>query len=244
MAVIVLVHGAWLGGWVWKLVSPLLEAEGHRVLTPTLTGLGERSHLNNPEVGLSTHVQDIVNVLEYENLKDVSLVGHSYAGMVITGVADRAPDRLSQLIYLDAFVPESGQSLQDLLPPAARIHNAQLVRTQGDGWRLPLEAQWRTAPAGLLPWMQARWTDQPLKSFEERLTLSRPGGAGLPRSYIRCTQNPVTGWLFEQFAEDPDWRVLELSAGHMAMVSAPAELAEALLSLVETWGPGSCEEKC
>src|SRR5438270_3797739 len=112
----VLVHPAWHGGWCWRKVKPLLEAKGHEVHTPTLTGLGERSHLARPDVGLETHVQDILNVLKYEDLGGIALLGHSSSGAVITGVSDRAPERIAQLIYLDAFVPENGQSLMDIVP--------------------------------------------------------------------------------------------------------------------------------
>ena len=115
-ATFVLVHGAWLGGWCWKKVTPLLRAAGQEVFAPTLTGLGERSHLFSPEVGLDTHIEDIIAVLEYEDLTDVILVGHSYAGMVIAGVAQKAAHRLAELVYLDSFLPESGKSLDDYLP--------------------------------------------------------------------------------------------------------------------------------
>src|SRR5712692_8234402 len=114
MATFVLVHGAWLGGWCWQRVSPLLREAGSEVFAPTLTGLGERAHLLSLEIDLETHVRDVCGVLECENLKDVVLVGHSYGGMVITGVAERSAKRLSQLVYLDAFVPTDGQSLLDL----------------------------------------------------------------------------------------------------------------------------------
>src|SRR5215211_1043953 len=123
MATFVLVAGAWHGGWCWRKVTPLLRAAGHEVFAPTLTGLGERSHLAHPDVGLTTHIQDIVNLLEYEDLNDVVLVGHSYSGMVITGVAEQVPGRLAHLVYLDAFVPENGQALVDLLPPEGRQSN-------------------------------------------------------------------------------------------------------------------------
>jgi pimeloyl-ACP methyl ester carboxylesterase len=113
----VLVHPAWLGGWCWRKTAPLLRARGHDVHAPTLTGLGERAHLVRRDIGLATHVEDVVNVLEFEDLRGVILVGNSSGGMVITGVAERAPERIAQLVYLDAFVPEHGQSLVDLLPP-------------------------------------------------------------------------------------------------------------------------------
>ena len=116
MATFVLVHGAWHGGWCWKRVRPLLESRGHLVFTPTLTGLGERSHLLARETGLETHIADVVNVIRWEELSEVVLCGHSYGGMVISGVADRVPDRIRSLVYLDAFVPSDGQSLFDFLP--------------------------------------------------------------------------------------------------------------------------------
>ena len=111
-------HGAWSAGWAWKKMHPLMQAAGHRLVTPTCTGLGERVHLANPSIDLETHIEDVLNVIKYEDLRDIVLLGHSYGGMVATGVADRARDRVSQLIYLDAFVPEDGQSLLDLNEPA------------------------------------------------------------------------------------------------------------------------------
>jgi pimeloyl-ACP methyl ester carboxylesterase len=117
MANFVLVHGAWIGGWCWRPNAQALRRAGHEVFTPTLTGLGERSHLMNPTINLDTHITDIVNVIKYEELSDVVLVGHSYGGMVVTGVADKLPEKIASLVYLDAFVPENGQSLAELAPP-------------------------------------------------------------------------------------------------------------------------------
>lgn len=122
MTTFVLVHGAWHGGWSWQLVSQQLEAAGHRAITPTLTGLGDRAHLISPRVNLATHVEDVVAVLRYEDLRDVVLVGHSYAGLVITGAGAREFDRVAQLIYYDAFLPDDGQSALDLLPPHIARH--------------------------------------------------------------------------------------------------------------------------
>ena len=122
-------HGAWSAGWAWKKVHPLMQAAGHRLVTPSYTGLGERSHLAHPAVDLEAHIQDMLNVIKYEDLRDIVLIGHSYGGMVATGVADRAAERIARLIYLDAFVPEDGQSLFDLLPASAgcasRRHHAR-----------------------------------------------------------------------------------------------------------------------
>src|SRR5215831_5722049 len=136
MATFVLVHGAWHGGWCWKKVTPLLRAAGHEVYTPTLTGLGERVHLASPKVDLTTHIQDVVNVLDYEDLHEVVLVGHSYGGVVIAGVADRVPSRVGHLVYLDAGVPHNGEGYLDLLPNLRALIEED-SRLNGDGWRVP-----------------------------------------------------------------------------------------------------------
>src|SRR6266849_9348865 len=128
-------HGAWSAGWSWKKMHPLMNAAGHRLITPTYTGLGEREHLASPSNDLETHIQDMLAVIKYEDLSDIVLVGHSYGGMVATGVADRARDQVSQLIYLDAFVPRDGQSLLDLNEPARQ--RMQELAKSGDGWRVP-----------------------------------------------------------------------------------------------------------
>src|SRR3954447_6789466 len=172
MATFVLVHGAWLGGWVWKEVAALLREAGHEVYTPTLTGLGERSHLANREIGLDTHICDVVQVLEYEDLWDVVLVGHSYGGMVITSVADCVPDRLAHLVYLDAFVPDDGQSLHDLVPTDGSTRDREMARREGDGWRIPLEEPWCMGTNDVLRWMHPYPTDQPLRSFDQPLYLT------------------------------------------------------------------------
>ena len=171
MATFVLVHPAWFGGWCWKKVSPLLHARGHAVHTP-LTGLGERVHLARPEVGLDTHVDDVVNLLTYEDLHDVVLVGTSSGGVVITGVVDRVPERIGHLVYLDAFVPEDGQSMLDIIPPERRPVMEKLVQTEGHGWLLPRFApapwetfareSWRISDEADLRWMLARLAPTPL----------------------------------------------------------------------------------
>src|SRR3954447_11262141 len=136
MATIVVAHGAWSAGWAWKKMRPLLRASGHELFTPTYTGLGERSHLATPDVGLSTHIQDIVNVIEFEDVRDVVLCGHSYGGMVATGVADRLSERIAQVIYLDAFVPRDGQCLADLVPQRDQDERREQT-VAGDGGGLP-----------------------------------------------------------------------------------------------------------
>lgn len=240
MSTFVLVHGGWHGGWCWKYVTPTLRAAGHEVYTPTLTGLGERVHLSRPEVDLTTHVRDVVNVLEYEDLRDVVLVGHSYGGMVITGVADVVPDRLAQLVYLDAFVPADGQSLVGMLPPERQAGFRQMVDDTGDGWRLtgpapfPWEAivreSYGVTDEADVRWMVDRLADQPFATMTQPVSASNPAARSLPRTFIHCT-----GWhAFDRYAEharQSGWRVHELPTGHDAMVTMPHELAALLLKL-------------
>ena len=135
MATFVVAHGAWSAGWAWKKMRPLMAARGHMLFTPTHTGLGERAHLAHPDIDLESHIAHIVAVLEYEDLRDVILIGHSYGGMVATGVADRAPDRLAALVYLDAFAPRNGESVFDILPPQTRDQRRTAVGH--DGWQIP-----------------------------------------------------------------------------------------------------------
>jgi pimeloyl-ACP methyl ester carboxylesterase len=137
MARYVLVHGAWEGSWYWRLVAERLGAAGHQVFTPSLTGLGERTHLLTPEVDLDTHIEDVCAVLHYEELSEIVLCGHSYGGMVITGAAERMAERIASIVYLDAFLPEDGQCLLDLALPERRAQLLDLAETRGDGWRVP-----------------------------------------------------------------------------------------------------------
>jgi len=233
MATYVLVHGAWHGGWCWKKVAPLLRAAGHDIFTPTLTGLGERVHLLTPAVGLDTHIQDIVNLLVYEDLREVVLVGHSYGGMVVSGVAEQATERLAHLVYLDAFVPWEGQSLLDLMGATQAATVRERAARAGDGWGvppLPLEL-FGVTEAVDLAWAGARLGRQPLRTFEQPLPLTG-AAAALPRTYLHCT-----AWVgFTESADrarrEPGWRVHELATGHDAMITAPQALADRLLDVV------------
>jgi pimeloyl-ACP methyl ester carboxylesterase len=232
MATYVLVHGAWHGGWCWQRVTPLLRAAGHEVFTPTLTGLGESSHLTSPEIDLSTHIQDVVNVLEYEDLHKVILVGHSYGGMVITGVADRAAERLAHLVYLDAFVPHDGQSLLDLVGEHRTTIQEQALAEGGLVLPFPVEAFGVTAEANVL-WVGSKLVRHPFKTFAQPVRVTSTAASTIPRTYIYCNQ-PAMG-PFDQFAERlkaaPGWRYRELATGHDAMVTMPRELANLLLAV-------------
>jgi len=236
MATYVLVHGGGHGGWCYQRVARLLRAGGHEVYTPTMTGLGERSHLLSPAVDLNLHIDDIVAVLQYEDLRDVILVGHSYGGMVITGVADRAADRVGRLVYLDAATPVNGQSLVDVAGP---VINA--VRPFGgvvDGIELVL----LPAPdAGLLygvtdpadlAWTADRLTGHPWACFEQKLQLSNESALwAIPQYHIVCTSTLAT--------RDPELmdgarragRLWDIDTGHDLMLTEPVAVTDALLQV-------------
>ena len=182
----VLVHGAWHGGWCWRKVAGILGARGHDVFTPTLTGLGDRRHLANADVALSTHVEDVIMMLEAEDLRDVVLVGHSYAGLVLGGVIQRQRDRLRQVIFLDAFLPEPGRSLQDSVPG---LRFEEIAKASGDGWRVPMSSVFTLDDLGIhnaadKQWMEPRISDQPVRTFTEPSSIAPETLASVPCSFI------------------------------------------------------------
>jgi pimeloyl-ACP methyl ester carboxylesterase len=248
MATYVLVPGAWLGGWAWQPVTRRLRAQGHDVHPITLTGLGERSHLATPEVDLDTYVTDVVNTIEFEDLHDVILVGHSYAGTVVTGVADRVPERLSLLAYLDAGPPPDGTAFLDLQPPEARQLIERLVAEAGDGWRIPLpsweelEGVMGASLEGLgkaeRDLMAGRAAPQPLATATQPLHRANPASDELPRLLITCSfpvaqVKELIAAGHPWFAElaSPRWSFLELPTGHWPMFSVPGPLASLLAGL-------------
>ena len=232
----VLVHGAFHGGWCWRRVADLLVAAGARVFTPTMTGLGERTHLLDADVGFATFVQDVAAVIEAEELEEIILVGHSFGGAVISGVADRLPGRIARLVYLDAIVPESGRSAISLLPPetqATRLAAAALS-PGGLGIPVPTGDIFDLPPGPDRDWVARHITPHPLASYTDPVVLAGPVGNGLPRIYIRCT-DPVYSAVvpsYDRIKSDDGWTLLDLATGHDAMVSAPAPLAELLLQYV------------
>ncbi len=224
MATFVVAHGAWSAGWGWKRMHPLMNARGHRLATPTYTGLGERGHLARPDIDLETHVADILGVLTFEDLTDVNLIGHSYGGMVATGVADRARERIARLIYIDAFAPCDGDSVIDLLPPAARAQR----QATADGMIPPVGMPPDTSPEDRA-WCDPLRLPQPARTFEQKLKF-HGGALTLPRHYIYCTRNAPDD-RFRQFyerAKREGWGASAIDSSHNPHITCPDVLADLL----------------
>lgn len=228
-----LVHGAWHGGWCWHRVADRLRRAGHRVYAPTLTGVGERRHLLSAAVDLDMHIRDVIGVLEAEELEGVVLVGHSYAGLVISGVAARARQHLRRLVYLDALLVEDGGSWAEAFSPdvsEARRKSA----TMTDGVKTippPDPAIYGFADRADTEWVRRRMTPHPYAPFEQKARWNGPLGNGLPRLYIDCTQPALAALatIKDRYRGKPDWPFVEIKTGHDAMVSAPEELTRLLL---------------
>jgi pimeloyl-ACP methyl ester carboxylesterase len=246
MTTYVLVGGAWLGGWCWQPVARRLRDNGHDAYPVTLTGLGERVHLASPRVDLDTHITDVVNLIEFEDLHDVVLLGHSYAGLVVTGAADRIPERISELVYLDTGPLPDGAVLIETFPPEARRHIERQVEELGDGWRFPMPPREELANMASLEGLddsqlrllRSRAVAQPFGTYTQPLRLENPAREELPKLGILCSFS--LDQVQEMIASDnplfrglagPNWRFVELPTGHWAMFSRPADLAELLLGL-------------
>jgi pimeloyl-ACP methyl ester carboxylesterase len=245
---LVLVPGACLGGWAWRDVAARLRSLGHEVFPVTLTGLGERAHLANRDVDLETHIADVLGVLDYEDLHDAILVGHSYAGVVVTGAADRRPERLRAVVYLDCSPLPDGMSIADVQSPEQRELQRAAVEQDGDGWRWPVPDRETLArglfgsTAGLqdghFAAIEQRGTPQPYGTFTTPLQLARARPEGVRRAAIVCTEGGITVAAIRTLLEegdpraalfaDPDWDLRELATGHWAMFSAPDQVAEML----------------
>lgn len=231
----VLLHGAFHGGWCWQRVADPLRAAGHRVFTPTQTGLGERAHLLHADIGITVFIQDLVNVIESEELRDIILVGHSFGGLAITGAADRLPDRIRHIVYLDAVVLQNGQSVYSTFPPQLVQARMKIAQDHDGGKSFPPfkpEAFAVTNPADQA-WLARRLTAHPAKTYSEPITLKNPPAHGLKRTFVRCTKplyppvNASADWVRKQTG----WNFVELAAGHDAMVTEPKELTELLLGI-------------
>jgi pimeloyl-ACP methyl ester carboxylesterase len=254
MATYVLVGGAWLGGWCWQRVARRLREEGNDVYPVTLTGLGERVHLASPQVDLETHITDVVNLIEFEDLHAVVLLGHSYAGIVVTGAAERIPERIAQLVYLDSGPVPDGLAFLDTQPPEIRQHIEREVTTYGDGWRLPipswdeLENVYGASLEGLdeerRELMRSRAVAQPFGTYTQPLRLANTARKVLPKLLI--TNSFPLAQVKELIASEhpwfrelagPEWRLLELPTGHWSMFSRPDDLAELLIDIPSSEAP-------
>ena len=245
MSTYVLVPGAWLGGWSWQPVAAQLRAQGHHVYPVTLTGLGERSHLASPEVDLDTYIADVVNLIEFEDLRDVVLVGHSYAGLVVTAVADRIPERISVLAYLDSGPVPDGAAYLDMQPPPAKELIERLAEESGDGWRIPmpsweeLEGVLGASLDGLgqdeRSRMRERAVAQPMRTWTQPVSLKNPAREQLSKLLITCSfplaqvrQMIADGHPWFAELASPQWSFLELPTGHWPMFTEPGRLADLL----------------
>jgi pimeloyl-ACP methyl ester carboxylesterase len=232
MATYVLVHGAWHGSWCWKRVRKALQAASHDVFTPTLTGVGERSHLNAPGVNLSTHIADVANLIRLEELSDVILCGHSYGGCVMSGAADRVPNRIRALVYLDAFILENGEALIDLLPPEQVERMRRMAQDAGDGWKVPpIPAEAFKVNPRDSAWVDRQCTPQSLAAFEERIKLTNSFTLIKDVTHILAT-GYTEGSPFpacHERAKKKGWKTRTIPCGHDVMLDLPEELTALLL---------------
>ena len=230
MATFVLVHGAWHGGWCYARTAKILRGQGHDVFTPTFTGVGERAHLAGREVNVSLHILDVCNVLKWENLTEVVLCGHSYGGMVVTGVADAMPERIRSLVYLDGFVPENGKAVWDYFLPERR--EAVIQGTLAAGGRVPpAPAERFNVNVADRAWVDAQCVPMAIECFLERIRLTGAHQRVTRRMYI-CAK----GWgpspfsaFYAKLKGDKEWTVHETQTGHDVMVDDPEGLARLLL---------------
>jgi pimeloyl-ACP methyl ester carboxylesterase len=228
----VLVHGAWHGGWAWRRVADRLRARGHIVFTPTLTGLGERAHLLHPRIDASLHIADVLSAIKYERLDDIVLVGHSYGGCVISGIVEAMPDTIRSIVFLDAFIPDNGDSTLDLVQPAVQeVIRAALARGETT---VPV----RDAAAFKVnekdrAWVDALATPQPIGTMTEKLTLTGARDHIPKKSYIRASGYPNVSFekAYARAKADPTWRTYEVPCGHDVMIDAPDRLTEILLEV-------------
>ena len=230
----VLVHGAWHGGWCWRRVADRLRGGGHHVFTPTLTGLGERSHLMRTGIDLATHVTDIVNVLKWERLNDVVLCGHSYGGFIIAGVAELAAPAIRSIVYLDAFVPRDGESPQQLTSAAVQ-ENIRATQQRGDIGMAPRSAEAFGVNVADRAWVDSLCVPQPIATFTSQIALTGAYERIARKAYVRAASyvNPGFDRALAVAKADPSWRCYEVPCGHDVMVDMPDRLAEILLEAAD-----------
>jgi len=231
----VLVHGTWGGGWQWRAVAERLRARGHRVFAPSLTGLGERQHLVAPETGLDTHVDDIANVIAWEELSDIALVGTSYGGLVIAGVADRMPERIRTLAFLDAALPQEGKCMLDLVPPQRRATVERLAREEGGGHLVPTSLVLDTgiADATERAAYLARMSPHPLRSLQAPVRLTGRWLDVPNKAYVLASLKP-THHFVEYYAwasSTSGWSAHKIASNHFPMTTMPEDTADLLADI-------------
>jgi pimeloyl-ACP methyl ester carboxylesterase len=231
MATFVLVHGAWHGAWCWRRVEKLLRARGHEVFVPTLTGVADRSHLLSADVGIDTHVADVINLVKWEGLKDIVLVGHSYAGVVISAVAEKIEKNIASIVFLDAFLPETGQRMTDLTVQATRdLFDA--AQAKGDLGIAPRSAASFMVNEKDRAWVDAQCTPQPIRTVTQTVQLTGARNRIGKRAYIRAAGYPNEPFdLAREKARGLGWRIYNCDCGHDVMVDMPERLAEILIEV-------------
>ena len=225
----VLVHGAWHGGWCWRRVSDLLEKKGHKVFAPTMTGLGACSHLISKDVNITTHITDIANFIKWENLSDVVLVGHSYGGLIISGVAEQLHDKIASIVFLDAFLPDNGDILAEKASPAFREAIANAINRGDVSLKAPPAAAFGVAEADR-PWVDGKCTPQPVSTFTEKAVYTGGRDKIAKKTYIRAKAYASPGFdaALAKTKADASWKTHEMTSGHDAMVIQPQELTDLL----------------
>jgi pimeloyl-ACP methyl ester carboxylesterase len=223
----VLVHGAWHGGWCWRRVADRLRAQGHNVYTPTLTGVGERSHLFRPDIDLDTQITDVVNVIKWEDLADIVLVGHSYGGFVVSGVAEQLGSVISSIVYLDAFLPDNGDALSDFWTPERASEHDKEARAGIP--TPPFSAEFFQVNEQDRAWVDAKCTPHPPRCFSQRIKLTGARDRISRKAYVYAT-----GWpshftsSYEKAKRDGSWRTYEIACGHDVMIDMPERVTEIL----------------
>jgi len=228
----VLVHGAWHGGWCWKRVAERLRAQGHTVYAPTLTGVADRFHAATPDTGLATQIDDIVHLIRWEELSDVVLVGHSYGGLVISGVAEKAEQAISSIVYLDAFVPENGQALVDMTGGASG-EKIRKAAADGETTLPPIPSHVFKANEADAAWIDRMCTPHPIRCFIDPVTLTGARERIARRTYILASVYGGATFVptHARLKNDPAWRTYEIPCGHDVMVDMPERLTEVLLEV-------------
>jgi pimeloyl-ACP methyl ester carboxylesterase len=226
----VLVHGAWHGGWCWRRVADRLRGGGHTVFTPTLTGLGERSHLMSTGIGLETHIADVVNLMAWEQLEDVVLCGHSYGGVIISGVAEQKGSAIRSIVFLDAFMPRDGETVQELTGQAVRDTIAA-AQERGDFCIPPRSAEAFGVNPADRAWVDRLCVPHPIATFTDKIKLAGAVDRIARKTYVRARSyaNPGFDRALEAVKADPAWRWHEVASGHDVMVDQPERLCEVLL---------------